>query len=64
MATAKTTTEPTTPPEPTPEPITKDFLVKAGQSLSYGNKLYFEGQKVPVKEGDEIGLEEVIEAIA
>lgn len=63
MATAKTTTE-LMATEPTSEPITKVFFVKAGQSLSYGNKLYFEGQEIPIKDGDEVGLEEVIEAIA
>lgn len=46
------------------ESATKEYLVKPGQSLSYGNKLYFEGDRVPLKLGDEVGLENVVEAIA
>lgn len=50
--------------EPTPEPVTKEYAIRPGQALSYGNKLYFEGDRVTLGAGDEIGLEDVVEAIA
>jgi hypothetical protein len=42
----------------------KRFRVREGCALSYGNKLYFEGNFVPLKPKEEAELEAVVEVVA
>ena len=74
MATAKTTTqESSNSAEPMDEPIAPAiaqesskpaYKIRAGQALSYNNKIYNEGDTVYLSDSEVIGVEEVLEAIA